>query len=96
MVATNRARAIAVLGGVRSCRHRRGEQRLQRQELARRRPLGQLLAQVPDWVAFRLRVEGDALRMDSAMADIMPWVIIVVALGLFFYARAQRASGVLR
>lgn len=27
---------------------------------------------------------------------IMPWVIIGVALGLYIYARAQRASGVLR
>lgn len=29
-----------------------------------------LLAQVPEWLAFRLRIEGDALRMDTAMADV--------------------------
>lgn len=30
------------------------------------------------------------------MYSIMPWVIIAVALGLYLYARAQKASGVLR
>ena len=30
------------------------------------------------------------------MNDIMPFVIILVALGLFLYARAMKAKGVLR
>jgi len=34
--------------------------------------------------------------MEGAMADIMPFVIILVALALFFYARAMKAKGVLR
>lgn len=34
--------------------------------------------------------------MDGAMADIMPFVIILVALGLLLYARAMKAKGVLR
>ena len=29
-----------------------------------------LLAQVPDWVAFRMRIEGDAMRLDTAMQDV--------------------------
>jgi hypothetical protein len=32
----------------------------------------------------------------STMAMLMPWVIIIVAAALLFYARAQRAKGVLR
>jgi hypothetical protein len=34
--------------------------------------------------------------MDNAMATVMPYVIIGVALALFVYARAMRARGVLR
>ena len=33
---------------------------------------------------------------EGPMVTIMPWVIIGVAVALFLYARAQRASGVLR
>jgi hypothetical protein len=33
---------------------------------------------------------------EGAMFDVMPWVIIAVALGLFLYARAARKKGVLR
>ena len=33
---------------------------------------------------------------EGPMFSIMPWVIIAVALGLYLYARAQKASGVLR
>jgi hypothetical protein len=29
-----------------------------------------LLAQVPDWIAFRMRIEGDALLLDTAMQDV--------------------------
>ena len=35
-------------------------------------------------------------EITGAMATVMPIVIILIALGLFLYARAQRASGVLR
>ncbi len=34
--------------------------------------------------------------MEGPMADIMPFVIILVALGLLLYARAMKAKGVLR
>ena len=34
--------------------------------------------------------------MEGAMNDLMPFVIIVVALALFLYARAMKAKGVLR
>lgn len=34
--------------------------------------------------------------MEGAMNDLMPFVIIVVALALFLYARAMKARGVLR
>jgi hypothetical protein len=34
--------------------------------------------------------------MDGAMNELMPFVIILVALALFLYARAMRARGVLR
>ena len=34
--------------------------------------------------------------MSECAGAIMPWVIIAVAVGLFVYARAQRAKGVLR
>ena len=34
--------------------------------------------------------------MEGAMNDIMPFVIILVALGLFLYARAMKAKGLLR
>ncbi len=34
--------------------------------------------------------------MEGAMADIMPYLIIGIALALFLYARAMRAKGVLR
>jgi len=33
---------------------------------------------------------------EGAMNDIMPYVIIVIALALFLYARAMRAKGLLR
>jgi hypothetical protein len=33
---------------------------------------------------------------EGAMFDVMPWVIIAVALGLFLYAQAARKKGVLR
>ena len=33
---------------------------------------------------------------EGPLVTIMPWVIIAVALALFLYARAQKASGVLR
>ena len=34
--------------------------------------------------------------MDEGAMAFMPWVIIAIALGLFLYARAMRAKGVLR
>lgn len=34
--------------------------------------------------------------VEGFMADAMPYIIILVALGLFLYARAQAAKGVLR
>lgn len=34
--------------------------------------------------------------MEGAMFEVMPFVIILVALGLFLYARAMKAKGVLR
>ena len=34
--------------------------------------------------------------MEGASGEVMPFVIILVALGLFLYARAMRAKGVLR
>ena len=33
---------------------------------------------------------------EGPMGNLMPWIIIAVCLALFLYARAQRASGVLR
>jgi hypothetical protein len=47
--------------------------------------IGYSLLNPPDWPG-----------MDSGFNAIMPYVIIAIALGLFLYARAMRAKGVLR
>ena len=47
-------------------------------------------------LAYQIVAAPPLAGMEGAMNDLMPFVIIVVALALFLYARAMKARGVLR
>jgi len=47
-------------------------------------------------LGYQIAMAPPLAGAEGPMFSIMPWVIIAVALGLYLYARAQKASGVLR
>jgi len=47
-------------------------------------------------LGYQLANPSDIPEMSESINAVMPWIIIAVALGLFLYARAMRAKGVLR
>lgn len=47
-------------------------------------------------LGYQILVAPPMPGMEGASGEIMPFVIILVALGLFLYARAMKAKGVLR
>ncbi|HET7709448.1 MAG TPA: hypothetical protein VFK50_07950 [Sphingomicrobium sp.] len=47
-------------------------------------------------LGYQIAIAPPLPGAEGPLVSIMPWVIIAVALGLFLYARAQKASGVLR
>jgi hypothetical protein len=47
-------------------------------------------------LGYQIAMAPPLAGAEGPMFSMMPWVIIAVALGLYLYARAQKASGVLR
>lgn len=47
-------------------------------------------------LGYQILIAPPMPGMEGASGEVMPFVIIVVALGLFLYARAMKAKGVLR
>ena len=48
------------------------------------------------WIGYQILAAPPLAVAEGAMNTIMPYVIIIVALALFLYARVMKAKGVLR